>query len=346
MGRLSFVGLGLGSKGLSLQGLEELRDADVIYLEYYTTPHEPSLLSSLEESTRKPMTVVDREFVEDGSKILSDARIKNVVLAVPGDPMIATTHNELRVRAIRAGVETRLIHAATVASALASASGLHYYKFGRTITVTRELAAQPSQVYNILHENLLQGAHSLILLEYDVSGSEGVSPGGAVEGLLNAERSFKRGVVGAETFGLVLSRVGRSDAIFRAGQFSDLIAAEYGNPPFSLIVPGHLHFTEIDAISAIFSVPEASVRDNSEGVKRTAQTLVPKYVEKTRRALESVRGKIGPQYGAVLENAELYTRDAESFLAKGEDELAMLSIGYAEGLLDSLSFSGTVRIDW
>ena len=47
-----------------------------------------------------------------------------------------------------------------------------------------------------------------------------------------------------------------------------------------------------------------------------------------------------------MENVQLYLKDAEEFLSNGEDELAMLSIGYAEGLLDSLNFAGVVRIDW
>ena len=38
----------------------------------------------------------------------------------------------------------------------------------------------------------------------------------------------------------------------------------------------------------------------------------------------------------VLENAELYIQDAENFLEKGKDEIAILSIGYAEGLVDAL----------
>ena len=88
------------------------------------------------------------------------------------------------------------------------------------------------------------------------------------------------------------------------------------------------------------------MKGNSDQLQRTAQTLVPRYVAKTRRALDSVRPRLGPEYEHVLENAELYMRDAESFLANGEDEMAMLSIGYAEGLLDSLSFAGVVKIDW
>jgi len=39
MGKLTFVGLGLGAKGITLEGVEAIREADIAYLEYYTTPH-------------------------------------------------------------------------------------------------------------------------------------------------------------------------------------------------------------------------------------------------------------------------------------------------------------------
>ncbi len=346
MGRLVFVGLGLGPKGVSLEGVEELKSANAIYLEYYTTPHEPSLLNELERVLGKGLTIVDREFVEDGRRILEEASKKKVALAVLGDPMIATTHDELRARAIRLGIETRVVHGATIASAAASASGLHSYKFSRTVTVTRESVGRLTQAYHVLHENLLEGAHTLLLLEYDLKSGEGVTPADAIAGLLLAEGNFKRGVVGDRTFSLVLSRLGRGDSSFSAGTFSELSKKSYGEPPHCLVIPGKLHFTESEAVAAIFSIDESQTRSNSEVVLRTAQTLIPKYVAKTKRALESVRSKLGPQYEHVIENAELYMKDAESFLANGEDEMAMLSVGYAEGLLDSLSFAGVVRIDW
>jgi len=346
MGRLTFVGLGLSAKGLTLEGVEELKNADAVYLEYYTTPHEPQLVGHVQQVTGKRLTIVDRGFVEDGSAILADAKQRNVVLAVLGDPMIATTHTELRVRAIKQGIETRVIHSATIVSAAASASGLHSYKFSRTVTVTRESVGKLSQAYHILHENLLEGAHTLLLMEYDVQSGEGVSPADAIAGLLLAEGNFKRGVVSEDTFAILLSRLGREDAAIAAGSLAELAKREAGGPPHSLVVPGKLHFTEVEAISAVFGMKEPKVHGNSEGVLRTAQTLVPKYVAKTRRALRSVKDKLGPQYEHVIENAELYMKDAENFLANGEDEMAMLSIGYAEGLLDSLAFAGVVRIDW
>lgn len=346
MGRLSFVGLGLGARGISVDGLLEIKEADVTYLEYYTTPHEPTLVRELESRSEKQMVLVDRNFVEDGRKILEEAKSSRVALAVPGDPMIATTHCELRVRAISQGIKTKVIHAATVGAAIASESGLHYYKFGRTLTITRESVERLSQAYQILQKNLLDGAHTLVLLEFDTEKGEGVTPSNAIKGLLNAETNFKRGVVSDGTFALVLCRVGRPDALCRSGTFLELAGMEFGGPPASIIVPGSLHFTETEAISAIFGAPMDKVHGNSDAVKRTAQILVPKYVEKTRRALESVRGELGKQYASVVENVELYMRDSENFLANGEDELAMLSIGYAEGLLDSLSFAGVVKIEW
>ncbi len=346
LGRLSFVGLGLGARGITLEGVTELKFADIVYLEYYTTPHEPQLLKELQSATGKRPIVVDREFVEDGARILSDAKGKKVALAVLGDPMIATTHNELRARAIRGGVETRVVHSATILSAAASASGLHSYKLSRTVTITLESVNKLTQTYHLLHKNLLEGAHTLLLLEYDVQSGEGVTPPDAMAGLFLAEGNFKRGVVNNQTFAIVLSRVGREDSALAAGSFADLSKRGFGEPPHCMIIPGKLHFTEVEAISAVFSIEESKVRSNSDGVLRTAQTLVPKYVLKTRRALDSVKGEVGPQYEHVLENAELYMKDAENFLAKGEDEMAMLSIGYAEGLLDSLAFAGVVRIDW
>lgn len=346
MGSLVFVGLGLGSGGMSLEGVSEGRSAEKFYLEYYTNPHEPALLSAVEAAVGKAAVVVDRAFVEDGRTILREAKSAKVVLAVPGDPMIATTHNDLRTRAIREGIQTRVVHAATIASAAASASGLHFYKFSKTATVTRENVDNLDEVYRTIHSNILSGAHTLLLLEVDVESGRGVDPGRAVEGLLKAEANLKRGVVGQDTFALVLSRVGRTDEKLRAGRISQLAKEAYGGPPHCLVVPGRLHFTEVEAVSAIFGLPEASVGDNSSALKRTAQTLVPRYVEKTRRALRGLEGKLGPEYSEVLENAELYVRDAESFLAKGEDELAMLSVGYAEGLLDSLNFSGVAKVEW
>ncbi len=346
MGKLTFVGLGLGDQGMSIGGVKAIKEADTAYLEYYTTPYAPRLLQEVEGAAQRTMSIVDRTFVEDGRKILDEASSGTVVLAVQGDPMIATTHSDLMVRAISRGIRTEIVHAATIATAAASASGLHYYKFGATVTFTQETKNFHEQVYKRVHQNLLEGSHTLLLLEYDVEGGQGVSPPALMEGLLRAEENYKREVVSGETFLVVLSRVGTQHENLRAGSISDLRSLDYGQPPYAAIVPGKLHFSEKEALAALAGIDEKQIGDNTRTLRRTAEVLIPRYAEKAKKALEAGRSSLKEGYEQVFENAELYAKDAERFLADGQDELAMLSIGYAEGLIDSLTFSGKLKLEW
>jgi diphthine synthase len=346
LGKLTFVGLGLGDQGTSIAGVEAIRKADVAYLEYYTVPHAPRLIQELESASGRQLTVVDRAFVEDGKEILREASAKDVVLAVQGDPMIATTHDDLRVRANSAGVLTTVIHGTTIPSAAASASGLHYYKFGATVTFTMDSVNYHQQVYTRVHRNLLEGCHTLLLLEFDTEKGEGATPGSLMEGLLAAERNFKREVVGDGTFVVVLSRVGSQGESIRAGTIAELRGEDFGEAPHVVIVPGRMHFSEVEALASVARLDPARVGDNTSATRRTAQVLVPRYVEKAKKALATARATLKEGYDELFENSELYLRDAESFLASGQDELAMLSVGYAEGLIDALTFTGKLELEW
>ncbi|MDG7005558.1 MAG: diphthine synthase [Nitrososphaerota archaeon] len=346
MGELVFVGLGLGERGVSLAGVDAIRASDLAYFERYTSPPSPTLLEGLEAATGKKIVTIGREAVEDGKVILEAASRSKVVLAVQGDPMIATTHSDLRVRAARKGIQTRVVHGATIPAAAASESGLHFYKFGATITFTVESASHHQDVYQRIHRNLLEGRHTLLLLEYDVEKGKGADPGMVAESLLEAERNFKREVVNERTLALVLGRVGMRDQTMIGDSLGELRARTFGPPPHCVIVPGRLHFTEEEALESFAKLEKGEISDNSAGVKRTAQVLVPRYVEKAHRALAEARAALKDQYKDVLENAELYLKDSEAFLANDQDELAMLSVGYAEGLVDALAFKGEVKLSW
>ncbi|HYW83774.1 MAG TPA: diphthine synthase, partial [Spirochaetia bacterium] len=346
LGELVFVGLGLGDRGISLAGLDAIKASDLTYLERYTSPPSPTLVADLEAATGKRVLTVGREFVEDGREILDKAGTLRVVLAVQGDPMIATTHDELRVRAASRGIRTSVVHGATIPAAAASESGLHYYKFGGTITFTLENASHYQDVYQRIQRNLLEGQHTLILLEYDLEKKRGVEPGFVFERLLDAEKNFNREVLSEKTLAVVLGRVGMKDEAAAAGPIGALREKSFGPPPHCVIIPGKLHFTEEEALGTVLRLDKADIVDNSSGVKRTAQVLIPRYVEKAKRALAEARASLNGKHKDLLENAELYLRDSENFLANDQDELAMLSVGYAEGLIDALSFTGEVNLSW
>ena len=66
--------------------------------------------------------------------------------------------------------------------------------------------------------------------------------------------------------------------------------------------------------------------------------MIKKYVPMVKDALEEIEPhyKNSTEFKDVIENAKLYIKDSEIFLEQGKDELAILSIGYADGLVDSL----------
>jgi len=78
--------------------------------------------------------------------------------------------------------------------------------------------------------------------------------------------------------------------------------------------------------------------DNSDGIKSISVQMIERYVPMVRKALEEIRPLYNnsEEFQEVFENAELYINDAENFLKQGKDENAVLSIGYADGLVDAL----------
>ena len=73
---------------------------------------------------------------------------------------------------------------------------------------------------------------------------------------------------------------------------------------------------------------------------KIAEQMIMKYVPKARKALEHAKNLVNDDtsFNDIFENAEYYISDAEKFLQQDKPELAVLSIGYAEGLIDAIRF--------
>ena len=108
---LWFVGLGIsGISELSDSTISVIKNADVVYLESFTSPISETEKVQLENMCDGEFKIAKRWLVEDGNEILNNAKIKEVVLISYGDPYIATTHLELKTRAIRDEIETKTKH--------------------------------------------------------------------------------------------------------------------------------------------------------------------------------------------------------------------------------------------
>ena len=334
---LGFAGLGLsGIESISIETQKLLKDADIVYLELFTSPISKSEISKIKKIVKGEFKIAKRWMVEDGKEILKNAKKKKVVLLAYGDPFIATTHIELRTRAIQQKIKTKTIHAASAITALIGECGLHYYKVGRIVTIMNDLKSMTTPYY-VTYTNAISGNHTVILLEYNQDAKFFLDPVDALSDLLTTEKGQKRKIISPSTFVIVASRIGFKNQKIIAGKISSLIKQSFGKPPHSIIIPGNLHFTESDALK-IFANCLDEPLDNSKNIKKISKQMLEKYVPMVRSAIEEITPhyKNAKEFQEVLENAELYIQDAEKFLEQGKEEVAVLSIGYADGLVDAL----------
>ncbi|MBI5133134.1 MAG: diphthine synthase [Thaumarchaeota archaeon] len=342
---LLLVGLGIhGYAGLSAKALDLLLSIKEIYVEKYTSPMPESEIDGLKRVLNKDVKVVPRWFVEDGREILQLAKNIDVALLVYGDPLIATTHLDLRVRAEKGSIKTKVLHASSSITSIIGECGLHIYKIGKIITLTSERSSVTNTYYAV-YNNLLSGSHTLILLEYNQDKNLFLKPNEALKMLLESEKDEKHEIFSDETFAIVASRVGTDDQSIVSGKIMSLLEKDFGEPPHSVVVPSNLHFTETDALAVLTKLLDAPT-DNSKNVKKVADQMIAKYVPKARKALEQARNLVNndKSFSDIFENAEYYISDAEKFLREGKPELAVLSIGYAEGLIDAIRFLKGVNI--
>jgi diphthine synthase len=334
---LWFVGLGIsGFKSIPSEALDILSKADIVYLEQFTSPIGKSDLTKIKKSTQGEFKLAKRWLVEDGSEILKNAKKKKVVLLAYGDPYIATTHIELRTRAIEEKIKTHSIHASSSLTSMIGECGLHFYKIGRIATIMSEMKSLTTPYY-VIYKNIIEGNHTILLLEYNQDKDFFLDPKDALNGLLETEKGQIRNVISSSTYAIVASRIGFKDQSIISGKISSLKKTDFGKPPHTVIIPGRLHFTESDALKILGQCIDEPF-DNTEKVKKISIQMMKKYVPMVREALEEIEPlyKDQKEFQGILENAELYVKDAEKFLEDGQDEVAILSIGYADGLVDAL----------
>jgi diphthine synthase len=254
-----FVGLGLHDEmGISLRGLEEVKTADNVFIELYTSLLPNFSIERFEKISGKKLHVVSRRELEEenGETVLKATETGKAVLLVPGDPLIATTHVALRIQAEKIGIKTRVVHGASILSAVIGLSGLHNYKFGKTVTIPLPSETPSETPYEVIAQNKRFGLHTLCLLDIKVDGNRYMKIHEGLESLLKIEEKRREKIVTTDTLALGIARAGSSNPTVKAGFLKDLLTYDFGEPPHSIIFPGKLHFMEAEALIVFADAPE------------------------------------------------------------------------------------------
>jgi diphthine synthase len=242
---LYLVGLGLwDERDLSIKGLEACESADSVYAELYTSSWKGSL-ETLGKMIEREIKTLDRSGMEEGvQKIIEEAKTKTVVILVPGDPLVATTHQHILLDAKKNGVKTSVIHSSSIYTGIA-ATGLSLYSFGKTVSVVSPSENyNPSSYYERIMENKQSGLHTLLLLDIDMSIKF------ALANLFQIENEKGKGIITPLTEIVAASGLGSQEEKMSFGTAGDIIREEMP-PPAVLIIPGELQFFEKEFLQSL-----------------------------------------------------------------------------------------------
>ena len=257
-GQLIFIGLGLyDEKDISIKGLNEIKNSDKVFAEFYTSKLTGFNKKHFEKDIGKRIEILTREETEKGDKIIDHASKEKVAFLTCGDPMIATTHVDLRLRAMKNGIKTKIVHSGSVVTAIPGLLGLQNYKFGRTTTLAfPEKNYFPTSPYNIIKENKKMGLHTLILLDIQADKNIYMTANQGMKLLLKMEEKFKENIFSEDSVVCVVARAGSSNPVIAADTVNALIKRDFGPPLHTLVIPGNLHFMEAEALEVFAGLPK------------------------------------------------------------------------------------------
>jgi len=244
------VGTGLWrGDDISVRGAEVCKKANSVYLDGYTRAFEESELLRLEEIIGKKIVALERNELEEELSFLKEAKEKEVVLLVPGDPLIATTHITILEEAKKRGIGFEVIHGSSIYDALIGEAGLHIYKVGGSCTIPmRKKGIKPYSVYEKLAENKSKGVHTLVFLDTEPGKEMDIREAFDILGEIESEK--KMGICTDDNKIIVGCRVGSGEQRIVYGEIGRIKKMEFRGP-CALIFPGKLHFSEEEYLKGL-----------------------------------------------------------------------------------------------
>ena len=168
--------------------------------------------------------------------------------------MIATTHISIRLELAKKGIPSKIIHGPSITSAVCGATGLQSYKFGKSVTLPQEPGV-PGSLLDTVRDNKTRGLHTLILLDVRPEKAQQLTIGEAAAKLAIADPSLEKWM------GIGVARIGSEDQFVLSAKLGRLQNQDFGTIPHSLVIPGRLHFMEVEALKAFCGASDEDLED-------------------------------------------------------------------------------------
>ena len=134
--------------------------------------------------------------------------------------------------------------------------GLQNYKFGRTTTLAYpEKDYFPTSPYDVIKDNKKMGLHTLILLDIQADNDRYMTANEGMKLLLEMEENKNGKIYNEDSIICVVDRAGSDKPVVAAGTFKNMTKKDFGPPLHTLVIPGKLHFMEVEALEKLAQLP-------------------------------------------------------------------------------------------
>ncbi|XP_059156164.1 diphthine methyl ester synthase-like isoform X2 [Physella acuta] len=210
----------------------------------------------------KNIILADRDMVELSSdELMAGADEVDVAFLVVGDPLGATTHTDLILRAVEKNIPYRIIHNASIMNAI-GCCGLQLYNYGETVSIVFWTDDwQPESFYDKIISNRERGMHTLCLLDIKMKEQtienlmkgrpifeppRFLSASQACQQLIKIierrdEEKKTKADLNTDSICIAVARVGAEDQKIATATLKEMSSYDLGSPLHSLVIPGHMH---------------------------------------------------------------------------------------------------------
>ena len=238
--------LGTGMRGVRSFTLEEsdiVKKSNYIYLDGYTSFLPEHFREEFEQFFHKEYIHLTRDKMEvdDYSHILRNG--EDIVILVPGDPFIATTHISLIKGLEKTGETLEVRENASIISSIPFKCGLSFYRFGQVVSIPKVYTnfIPVSPLTKIL-VNLKNNLHTIALI--DIFDGRNISTAELAESLKKMmEKAEDESLDGRKL--IIASRINQPGEKILITDLKGLPSIHEDLTPYTLIVPARLDSNEV-----------------------------------------------------------------------------------------------------
>lgn len=243
------IGIGLKPEHLTHEALQALKESQTVYCENYTSMLAQGKIEELEKMIGKKIQLLERKDVESFNFLYQNREKKTGIfsLIVVGNPLIATTHQEILRECQNMKIQFKAIPGLSIVD-FVPFSGLDAYKFGRTCTlVAPKVNFAPESFFDVILKNKFSGLHTLCLLE--ITEEKYFMP--IHEALKVIEDIAKKRKIDTENWILIgLAGMGNEEQQVKAGKLEELKKFDFEILPQCFIVAGDVNEKELEGLTA------------------------------------------------------------------------------------------------